>query len=106
MQQEYNDAAQLERSVLSWNRSALAIAANGALIARAGVERHLIPVIVVGAAVVAAGAAIWLFSTRRYSSVSSRRAGHVIAGHRAFVGGATVLVGSLSLIDLALVITA
>jgi hypothetical protein len=106
MEQDYNDAAQLERSVLSWNRSSLAIAANGALIARAGFERHLILAIVAGAAVVAVGAAVWLFSTGRYSSASSRLAGHVIAGRRAFVGGAAIFVGALSLIDLALVLTA
>jgi uncharacterized membrane protein YidH (DUF202 family) len=106
MQQDYNDAAQLERSVLSWNRSSLALAANGALIARAGIERHLIPVVVVGAVVVAVGAAVWVFSTGRYSSASSRLAGHVIADRRAVVGGTAIFVGALSLIDLALVITA
>jgi uncharacterized membrane protein YidH (DUF202 family) len=106
MPQDYNNAAQVERSVLSWNRSSLAIAANGALIGRAGVERHLIPVIVFGAAVVAVGAAVWLFSTSRYSSTSSRLAGHVIAERRAFVGGTAIFVGALSLVDLALVLTA
>jgi hypothetical protein len=104
--QDYNDAAQLERSVLSWNRSSLAVAANGALIARAGVERHLIGVIVVGAAIIGVGAAVWLLSIGRYRSAASRRAGHVLAGRQALVGGAAIFVGALSLIDLALVITA
>ena len=106
MQEDYNDAAQLERSVLAWNRSSLAIAANGALIARAGVERHLPAVIVAGAAVVAVGAAVWLLSTARYGSAASRRAGHVIAGHRTLVAAAALFVGALSLLDLALVATA
>ena len=106
MHGDYNDAAQLERSVLSWNRSSLAIAANGALIGRAGVERDSIPVIVVGAAVVAIGAAVWFFSTGRYSSASSRLAGHVIADRRAVVAGAAIFVGGLSLFDLALVLAA
>src|SRR4026207_2038901 len=94
MQGDYNDAAKLERSVLSWNRSSLAIAANGALIGRAGVERDSIPVIVVGAAVVAIGAAVWFFSTGRYSSASSRLAGNVIADRRAFVGAAALFGGA------------
>jgi len=106
MQQDYNDAAQLERSVLSWNRSALAIAANGALIARAGVERRMIAVIVAGAVVIAVGAVVWLLSFRRYSSASRRLAGHVIAGRRGYVGAAAILVGAVSVIDLTLVSTA
>ena len=106
MQSDYNDAAQLERSVLSWNRSALAIAANGALIARAGVERQLVLVIVLGAAVVAVGAVAWAFSTARYRSAAGRLAGHVIADRRAVVGATALFVGALSVVDLALVVTA
>jgi hypothetical protein len=106
MTRDYNDAAQLERSVLSWNRSSLALAANGALIARAGVERKLILVVVVGAVVVAAGAAAWLLSTARYRVASTRLAGHVFADRRFAVGVAAAIVGAVSLIDLALAASA
>jgi len=100
MQESFNDAAQLERTVLAWNRSSLAIVANGALVARAGIERHVVPVTALGLLVVAAGAGVWLLST-----APSRVAAHVLADRRRYVGAAAAFAATLSLLDLAIVAT-
>jgi uncharacterized membrane protein YidH (DUF202 family) len=102
----YNVAAQVERTVLSWNRSALALAANGALLAREGLTRGLIPLVVAGSAVVALGAIVWVLSATRYASTVERRASYLVAGRHGVVLGATVFVVALSVLQLALAATA
>jgi uncharacterized membrane protein YidH (DUF202 family) len=97
-------AAQLERTMLAWNRSSLALAANGGLLAREGLTRHLVALTGGGFAVVGVAAAAWMLSTSRYPAARDRRAEHLLAGRRHAALGATLFTVVLSLIDLALVI--
>jgi hypothetical protein len=96
--------AQLERTVLAWNRSSLAVAANGALLARAGFSRGLVVVAVAGCAVVVVGAAVWMLSVGAYPSAVERRAGNLLAGRR-IVTAVALFVVALSAADLALALT-
>jgi uncharacterized membrane protein YidH (DUF202 family) len=101
----YTFETQLERTVLSWNRSALAIGANGGLLAREGFERALPAVAGAGFVVVAVAAALWLISSSRYGREHYRRATHLIVHPGSPVLMLTAFVVLLSVIDLMLVAT-
>src|SRR5690349_17486232 len=101
----YNRAAQLERTVLAWNRSALAVAANGVLLVREGVVRGLVGLTTAGLLVMGVGAAVWLLSILRYPSARDLRASNVLAGDRRLVVAAAAFVALLSVGDLVLAAT-
>ena len=100
---EGNRAAQLERTLLAWNRASIAIAANGALLVRTGVVHRLDLFDGVGLAVVALGVGLWMVSAARYSALSGHREAHAIAGQPRAVQTLAVFVLLLSLIDVAVV---
>jgi uncharacterized membrane protein YidH (DUF202 family) len=101
----FERAAQLERTVLAWNRSALVLVANGALIAKIGFARDLVPAIVAGFVVAGLGAAAWLLSFGRAPSTSGPESRYLIAGRRSLVPPAAVVVLVVSLVDLVLAAT-
>jgi uncharacterized membrane protein YidH (DUF202 family) len=102
--ERYSDAAQLERTVLAWNRSSLAIGANGALLAREGFERSLSVVIGLGFGVVALAVVLWIASIGQYSPALERRATHLIADDDRAVVALAALAVALSLVDVVLVL--
>jgi uncharacterized membrane protein YidH (DUF202 family) len=102
----YNVAFQLERTVLAWNRSSLAIATNGALVVREGVVRHLPLVTGAGLAISCVAGVLWLLSTGRYHGARDRRATRLVAERRRSVLLLASFAAVLSLADLALVATA
>jgi uncharacterized membrane protein YidH (DUF202 family) len=84
----YDLAMQFERTALSWQRTALALAVTGALLLRFAVTEqvHLWPA---GVVVLLVAAAVWLAAARAYANRSGRRAGHVLLIRR--VGQAVVV---------------
>jgi len=100
----YNEAAQLERTVLAWNRSSLALAANGALLAREGVTRDLLAFTVVGSAVIGVAVGIWALSIVRYRSALDLRQSSLIGGRRR-IAAASLFICVLSLVELVLAAT-
>jgi Domain of unknown function (DUF202) len=97
-----NRAAQVERTVLAWNRSSLAVAANGGLLSHQGFTRGSAGLTAAGFAVMAVGAGLWLLSTGRYPEALGASATHVLGGHRAVVPVAAAFVVFLSVVDLVL----
>jgi uncharacterized membrane protein YidH (DUF202 family) len=69
--------AQVERTALAWNRAAVAVAANGALLVRAGFVHHLVVVDALGFTVAASGFVLWALSLVRYSAIAGRRVPHL-----------------------------
>lgn len=98
--------AQLERTVLAWNRVAIALGGNGALLVRTGFIRHLGVIEGIGLAIVAVSVGLWMLSFARYAAMAGHRAGHLIVGHPRVVLGASATVAALSLLDLSVVIAA
>jgi uncharacterized membrane protein YidH (DUF202 family) len=101
----YSLEAQLERTVLSWNRSALALGANGGLLAREGFLRDVPAVGGAGLAVVGVAAALWVLSITRYSGAYDEEAMHLIAYRERLVLMLTAFAIVLSVGDLAVAIT-
>ena len=81
----YDFAVQFERTALSWQRTALALAVTGALLLRFAATHHglLWPV---GMLVLAAAAGIWVAAARAYATWRGRRAGRVLLGRRVGLG--------------------
>jgi len=98
-------AAQLERTVLAWNRAAIAVAANGALVVRAGFEHQSVALEAIGFAVSVVGFALWALSLRRYSTVAGRRMHHLFEGRFKGVVPVAAFVLALSLVDLGVVVS-
>ena len=96
---------QVERTMLAWNRAAIALAANGALLLRAGFVHDLIVLDGVGLAIAIAGFIIWALSLARYSKIAGRTVPHLF-GPRAAIPALATFILVLSLIDLAAVIFA
>lgn len=91
-----------ERTVLSWNRSALAVAANGGLLLRDGLLRGAAVIWIGGCAVIAIGAFVMLMSSGRDSfRLNSESRWTVDRVDR--LTGVAAFVGALSLVDLVLV---
>jgi hypothetical protein len=93
--------AQFERTVLSWNRSGLAIAANGGLLIREGVIHETSALWIGGALVLAIGVAISCLT----GTAAERGLDHVFTGHRLGAVGVMLFIAALSIVDLALVVT-
>jgi uncharacterized membrane protein YidH (DUF202 family) len=93
----YDLASQLERTAMAWQRTALALGLNGALLLRYAVteQLYLWPA---GAVVLLAAAALWLAAARSYARHRGRRAGHVLIGRRVGLGttAGLIIVSALS----------
>ena len=98
----YGGAAQLERTILSWNRSGVAVVLNGSLVAREGFLHDVSPVAVMGFGIIGVGGVLWLVSTGRYRNAFERPLSDLLAGDRRVVRLWTLFVILLSLVDLAL----
>ena len=100
------DGAQVERTLLAWNRSAIALAANGALLLRAGFLHQVLVLegLGVAVAVAVAGIAVWALSLERYGRVAGRPVLHLFGRRSLAALAAFVLV--LSVVDLAVVVFA
>jgi hypothetical protein len=92
-------AAPVERTALAWNRVAVAVAANGALVLHEGIVERLRLVEVLGAVVVLAGIALWVAALAGLPM----RGGHGSppSPRRAAVVGLFWLTLALSLLDAA-----
>lgn len=90
---------QLERTALAWNRVALAMATNGALVLRIGLTEDLPLLSIGGIVVVVSGIGVWCCVLRRYSLVAGTTPLHLFratpAVTRALAGW--VVLASLSL---------
>jgi uncharacterized membrane protein YidH (DUF202 family) len=94
-----------ERTVLAWNRTALVVVANGALLVRLGDSRGSDLLDGLGAAVAAAGLALWLLSLTRGAAASGRAAADLITGRPNTVRTLATFAALVSLIDLVVVAT-
>lgn len=83
--------AQLERTSLAWTRTAVSIAACGALLVRTGFVDHFPVALFAGAAVLVAAVAVFLLAALRYHATKGRPGMHLLAGHAHAVYGVTVL---------------
>ncbi|WP_157963906.1 DUF202 domain-containing protein [Actinocorallia populi] len=72
--------AQLERTALAWQRTALLIAVNGTLLARATSALGTLAV-VFGGTTIAAAALIWLAASRGYRRGRGRPVASVLTAH-------------------------
>jgi len=97
---------QVERTMLAWNRAAIALAANGALLLRAGFIHDLIVLDGVGLAIAIAGFIIWALSLARYSKIAGRTVPHLFGPRAGAIPALATFILVLSLIDLAAVIFA
>jgi len=96
--------AQLERTALAWNRTGIAVAANGALMLHAGVVHGIVALDVLGAGVAGLGFVLWALSLVRYSTVAGRPVGRLFGGRGGAASLATALVLVLTVADLAVVV--
>ena len=96
----YDRAAQLERTALAWSRTSLAIVANGALLAQAGLVDNAVLLLGAGLTVTVAGAVLWVLAATHYSALAGHRAGHLLAGRPIAVRGLSAFVTLLSLLAL------
>ena len=89
----------VERTVLAWNRAGIAVAANGALLARVGFVHDLIAVEVIGLGVTFAGIGIWALSLARYSAIGEAHIPHLFGRDRRAPASLAALVLLLSVVD-------
>jgi uncharacterized membrane protein YidH (DUF202 family) len=101
---EGDRGTQVERTMLAWNRAAIALAANGALLLRAGFAHALVVLEAFGVAIALAGFALWALSLRRYSKIAGRPVSHLFGARAGSVTALAVFIGLLSLVDLAVVV--
>ena len=95
--------AQVERTVLAWNRAAIAVAANGALLVRAGFVHHLIVLETAGFAVGLIAFALWSLSLLRYSSTAGVTAPYLFGRKTLSAPPLAAFVLILSLVNLSVV---
>jgi uncharacterized membrane protein YidH (DUF202 family) len=90
-----------ERTALAWTRTALSLAASGALIVRLGVENDLtLPGVVIGAGLLVFAAGIWFYGAHAYRRRQESWEAvawetperHVIADRRILAATATITV--------------
>jgi putative membrane protein len=96
----YDPAAQLERTALAWHRTSIAILANGALLARAGLGHAVGLLAGVGVAVALAGAMLWVLAAMQYSARAGSQSGHLLAGRPRAVLSLAAFVTLLSVLAL------
>jgi uncharacterized membrane protein YidH (DUF202 family) len=96
----YDPAGQLERTALAWNRASVAVLANGALLARAGLVNNLRLLTAAGLLAAGVGVLLWVLSASHYSATAGRRAGHLLAGRPGAVGALATFVALLSAVAL------
>ena len=96
----------VERTVLSWNRIAIGVAANGVLVMRAGFVHHVVVLEALGLAIAIAGFALWALSLFRYSTIAGRPASHLFGEEPGAVALLAVSVLVLSLVDVVVVVFA
>jgi len=98
--------AQVERTILAWNRSAIALAANGALLLRAGFLHDVVALEAFGVAIALTGFFLWALALSRYSKLGGRPASHLFAPRAGGVPALAAFIMLLSLVDLAVVVFA
>jgi len=98
--------AQVERTMLSWNRAAIALGANGALLMRAGFIHDVVALEAFGLAVAIVGFALWALSLARYSKIAGRPVSHLFGARAGAVQALAAFILMLSLVDAAVVVFA
>ena len=98
--------APVERTTLAWNRAAITVAANGALLLRAGFMHHLVALEALGVAVAMVGFGLWAISLMRYSAISGQTAPHLFGDKMVSARLLAAFVLLLSLVDLAVMVFA
>lgn len=88
--------AQLERTSLAWSRTAVAMAACGALIVRQGLLDHAAVLVGFGCLALGVSAAGWLLAAVRYTRKQAAGTQHLLMGHRYAVRAVTALTALLS----------
>lgn len=99
------DGSSVERTVLAWNRAAIAVAANGALLVRAGFLHHSLALEAFGFGVTFLGFGLWAFSLVRSSAIARRPVRHVFGRESVSVLPVAAFVFVLSLVDLVVVVS-
>lgn len=95
--------AQLERTALAWQRTALLIAVNGTLLARSTSALGRVAV-VLGCATIAASALIWLAASRGYRRGRGRTAASVLTAHARATRALTCLLVVIAAFNLSAVL--
>lgn len=91
--------AQLERTALAWQRTALLIALNGALLARATPALGA-PAILLGGATVAAAMTIWATASLSYRRGRGKPASSVLTAHARATRALTALIVAIAFCNL------
>jgi hypothetical protein len=99
----YDQAAQLERTALAWNRTLLALAVNGALLIRSASDTGLWAAIA-GFVVLALTVPAWVVTHRAYRGLMGGPAAALLA-RGGFTVGAAALVVAVGALDLVAVVT-
>ena len=92
--------------MLAWNRAAIALAANGALLMRAGFVHNIVVLEAFGLTVGLTGFALWALSLRRYPRVAGRPIPHLFGEKAGALTALAAFIIGLSLVDLAVVVFA
>jgi len=103
--EEGSNAAQFERTVLAWNRAAIAVVGNGALLLREGAVQRIVLLEGAGLAVVVVGVGLWILSLTP-SKIAGRRAAALVAGDATGVAALAAFALLISLIDVVVVVSA
>jgi uncharacterized membrane protein YidH (DUF202 family) len=98
-------AAPVERTVLAWNRAAIAVAANGALLVRAGFVHHSPALEAFGLGVSFLGFALWTLSLVRSSAIAGRPVPHVFGREMSSVLPIASFVLLVSIVDLVVIVS-
>ena len=106
VQTESKRGAQIERTMLSWNRAAIALAANGALLTRAGFVHHIVSLQTLGLAIALAGLALWLLSLARYTKIAGQPVPHLFGVKASAIPAFATFISLLSIVDLTVIIFA
>jgi uncharacterized membrane protein YidH (DUF202 family) len=101
--EEEAQGAAVERTVLSWNRAAIVLGANGVLLVRAGVVHDLPLLDVLGGAVALLALVVWALSLLRYSALAGQKIGHLFGGRAGSARPVAVFIVALSLLELGVV---
>jgi uncharacterized membrane protein YidH (DUF202 family) len=102
----YETAAQLERTALSWNRTLLAVAANGVLLVRMGISTsgNGAWMVVAGVVFLLFTLLAWVVTSRTYRRLRGRPAVSMLA-RPPYAHGAALFVGLVGLANLAAIAT-